>query len=56
MLTPLRLDQIEHFREEIVGLDVWIDGDEEGDRVRAAIDDLLDEVRRLRGERHAVRS
>lgn len=51
VLTPLRLDQIESFREFMCGLDVWMDGEEYGDDIRAALDDLLDEVKRLREDR-----
>ncbi len=49
-LTDLQLDQIDARRAALDGLDIWFDGDEHGDEIRADIDALLAEVERLRKE------
>lgn len=46
-MTAFQLDEIERRREALAG-DVWCDGDECGDALRADIDALIAEVKRLR--------
>lgn len=49
-LTDLQLDQIEQRRDSLYRYDIWTDGDEIGDEVRADLDALIEEVKRLRKE------
>lgn len=46
-LTQLALDQIRERFDRLRGLDVWADGDEIGDQVRADAAALLDEIERV---------
>lgn len=50
-LTDLQLDQIEDRRQQLGDEDVWFDGDECGNQIRADLDALIEEVKRLRKDR-----
>lgn len=46
-MTPLQLDQIQDRRDLLDGLDIWADGEDQGDQIRADLDALLGEIERL---------
>lgn len=49
-LTPVAFDQIRQRYENLVGQDIWIDGDEYGDEIRADLGELIRQVEYLQDQ------